>query len=439
MGSYRQQPGAKPTEVRKDGKRVAGKQVFPPPGSGGSNPTMRPRDLDYIPETVGGKEAKPAGDHIHDRDRTGTIVGKSIPLVDSNAKVTGQAWYGDDVRLPGELIGKILRSPHHYARIKSIDTSRVEALPGVVAVSTGADAPNRFGVLPVTKDEHAMAVEKVRHVGDLVACVAAVDEATAIEALSLFDIEWEELEPVFDPKKGLEDVEEPIHWRGKYHLSRTNVQKRVFQEFGDRSLVDSPHASSHGSWNMLGVHHGFTEPHAVVAHWDPNGRLQLYTPQQVPHYTHRALSTVLEVPMHQINVVRTFVGGGFGGKSDPFPHEMCAAILARKAGAPVRITFDREEVYWINRGRHPSHIDVKMTADTEGRISSFDIDALIDGGGFASFGHVYLVLQRRPRHGAVRTGLLPLHRCSSLDQQTGFGCHAGSRSREHPLCGGGRA
>ncbi|MEC8399019.1 MAG: molybdopterin cofactor-binding domain-containing protein, partial [Candidatus Thermoplasmatota archaeon] len=334
------------------------------------------------------KEPKPAGDHIHDRDRTGTIVGKSIPLVDSNAKVTGQAWYGDDVRLPGELIGKILRSPHHYARIKSIDTSRVEALPGVIAVSTGQDAPNRFGVLPVTKDEHAMAVEKVRHVGDLVACVAAVDEATAIEALSLFDIEWEELEPVFDPKKGLEDHDEPIHWRGKYHLARTNVQKRVFQEFGDRSLVNSPHASSHGSWTMAGVHHGFTEPHAVVAHWDPNGRLQLYTPQQVPHYTHRALATVLDVPMHQINVVRTFVGGGFGGKSDPFPHEMCAAILARKSGRPVRITFDREEVYWINRGRHPSHIDVKMTADTEGRISSFDIDALIDGGGFASFGHV---------------------------------------------------
>ncbi|MEC8151518.1 MAG: hypothetical protein VX068_02620, partial [Candidatus Thermoplasmatota archaeon] len=209
MGSYRQQPGASSSEVRKDGKRVAGKQVFPPPGSGGSEPTMRPRDLDFIPETVGGKEPKPAGDHIHDRDRTGTVVGKSIPLVDSNAKVTGQAWYGDDVRLPGELIGKILRSPHHYARIKSIDTSRVEALPGVIAVSTGQDAPNRFGVLPVTKDEHAMAVEKVRHVGDLVACVAAVDEATAIEALSLFDIEWEELEPVFDPKKGLEDHDEP--------------------------------------------------------------------------------------------------------------------------------------------------------------------------------------------------------------------------------------
>ena len=349
---------------------------------------MKERDLDFIPESVGGREPQPAGSHIHDRARTGTSVGKATALVDSNAKVTGQAWYGDDVRLPNECIGKILRSPHHYARIKSIDTSKVEALPGVLAVATGKDAPQSFGVLPVTKDEHAMALDKVRHVGDLVACVAAVDEATAIQALSLFEGEWEELEPIFDPKKGLEDHDEPIHWRGKYHLESTNVQKRVYQEFGDRSLIENPHASSYGKWSMEGVHHGFTEPHAVVAHWDPNGRLQLYTPQQVPHYTHRALATVLEVPMHQINVIRTFVGGGFGGKSDPFPHEMCAAILARKSGRPVRITFDREEVYWINRGRHPSHIEVGMTSDNDGRITGFDIDALIDGGGFASFGHV---------------------------------------------------
>ena len=387
-GGYRQQPGGAGKVTRKDGKRVAGKQAFPPPGSGGSNPTMAPRDLDFIPEMVGGKEAQPAGAHVHDRARTGTSVGRATALVDSNAKVTGQAWYGDDVRLGNEVIGKILRSPHHYAKIKSIDTSKVEALPGVLAVSTGAEAPHQFGVLPVTKDEHAMVIEKVRHVGDLVACVAAIDVATAMQALNLFEVYYEVLEPVFDPKKGLEDADEPIHWRGKYHLARTNVQKRVFQEFGDRSLVESPLASSHGKWNMAGVHHGFTEPHAVVAHWDPNGRLQLYTPQQVPHYTHRALATVLDVPMHQINVIRTFVGGGFGGKSDPFPHEMCAAILARKSGRPVRITFDREEVYWINRGRHPSHIEVKMTADDDARISGFDIDALIDGGGFASFGHV---------------------------------------------------
>lgn len=387
-GGYKQQPGSGGTEVRKDGKRVAGKLKFQPPGAGGSDPVMKPRDLDFIPKSVGGKEHQPAGSHVHDRLRTGTVVGKEIALVDANPKVIGRAEYGDDVRLGGEVIGKILRSPHHYAKIKSIDTSKVEALPGVIAIATGEDAPKTFGVLPVTKDEHAMAIEKVRHMGDLVACVAAVDEETALQALNLFEVEYEVLEPEFDPRKGIEDVDEPIHWRGKYHVGNTNIQKRVFQEFGDRSLVEAPAATSKRKWRFEGVHHGFTEPHAVVAHWDANGRLQLYTPQQVPHYTHRALSTVLDVPMHQINVIRTFVGGGFGGKSDPFPHEMCAAILARKAGRPVRITFDREEVYWINRGRHPSYIEVKMDADEQGRMAGFDIDALIDGGAFASFGHV---------------------------------------------------
>ncbi|DAC18126.1 MAG TPA: molybdopterin-dependent oxidoreductase, partial [Candidatus Poseidoniaceae archaeon] len=367
---------------------MAGKLRFTPPGAGGSRPVSDPRNLDGIPESVGGNEPQPAGHHVHDRLRTGTTVGQATPLVDANAKITGQAWYGDDVRLPNEVIGRILRSPHHYARIRSIDTSAAEAMPGVLAIATGEDAPKTFGVLPVTKDEHAMAVEKVRHVGDLVACVAAVDEATAMEALGAIVVDYEELEPEFDPRKGLEDVDEPIHWRGKYHVGRTNVQKRVHQAFGDRSNIENAAASSRRAWRFEGVHHGFTEPHAVVAHWDANGRLQLYTPQQVPHYTHRALATVLDVPMHQINVVRTFVGGGFGGKSDPFPHEMCAAILARKCGRPVRITFDREEVYWINRGRHPSYIEVKLDADKNGRVAGLDVDALIDGGAFASFGHV---------------------------------------------------
>ena len=345
---YVQQAGMS-KEVRVDGKRVAGKMRFNPPGSGGSRPKMAERDLEFIPELEGGNEAQPAGGHFQDSYRTGTTVGKRTPLVDANAKVTGQAWYGDDIRLPNELIGRIVRSPYHYAKVKSVDTSKAEELPGVIAVSTGVDAPSKFGVLPVTKDEHAMAVEKVRHVGDLVACVAAVDEETARQAVTLIEVEYDVLDAVHDPKKGLLDVDEPIHWRGPYHIGSTNVQKRVFQEFGDReSLENTTKAFHNGKWKFMGVNHGFTEPHAVVAHWDPNGRLQLYTPQQVPHYAHRALATVLEVPMHQINVIRTFVGGGFGGKSDPFPHEMCAAILARKAGRPVRITFDREEVFWVN-------------------------------------------------------------------------------------------
>ena len=169
---YRQAPGkGGSSKKRTDGKRQAGQQDFGVPGSGGSDPHSKLQDLDYVPESVGGWKKQPRGPHVHDRHVTGTTIGKSVPLVDANWKMTGQAQYGDDIRLPGELIGKILRSPHHYAKIKSIDTTAAEAMAGVVAVATGQDSVNKFGVLPVTKDEHAMAQDKVRHVGDLVACV----------------------------------------------------------------------------------------------------------------------------------------------------------------------------------------------------------------------------------------------------------------------------
>ncbi len=374
MVGYRQQPGKLP---------------FSKPGSGGKNRFSKNRDPGMIPESQGGEKKQPWGPHRHDEIISGQVIGNRTPLVDGRWKVTGQARYGDDIRLPNELIGRIVRSPHHYARVLSIDCTEALDLPGVVAIATGADAENKFGVLPVTKDEHAMAVDRVRHAGDLVACIAAENEAVAREAERLIKVEYGILDSIHDMRDGLEDSENPIHDRGKYHIGDSNIQKRVFQEFGD---IDGMHenaiASHRKNWFFAGVNHAFTEPHAVVAHWDPSGRLTLYTPQQVPHYVHRALADVLEIPMHQINVHRTFVGGGFGGKSDPFPHEMCAAILARKSGRPVRITFDREEVYWVNRGRHPSRIEMNLHADSEGRICGIETDALIDGGAFASFGHV---------------------------------------------------
>lgn len=370
-------------------KQQPGKLPFSRPGSGGKDQFSTLQDNEMIPKSQGGKLSQPWGTHRHDELVTSTSIGNRTPLIDGRYKVTGQAKYGDDVRLSNELIGKILRSPHHFARIKSIDTSAAEALEGVIAIATGADASNTFGVLPVTKDEHALAVSLVRHVGDLVAAVAAEDEATALQALQLIEVEYEILDSIHDMKDGLEDSENPIHDRGKYHIGEANIQKRVFQEFGEvEKMIENAQASHHSNWTFRGVNHGFTEPHATVANWDPRGRLTVYTPQQVPHYLHRSLADVLEIPMHQINVYRTFVGGGFGGKSDPFPHEMCAAILSRKSGRPVRITFDREEVFLTNRGRHPSHIEMNLHADSQGRLCGVETDALIDGGAFASFGHV---------------------------------------------------
>ena len=132
------------------------------------------------------------------------VVGKENRKVDGMSKATGEAIYTDDIQLPGMLHAKMLRSPHAHARIVSVDTSKAEALPGVVATLVGAELPIRYGVIPWTPDEHALAVDKVRFIGDEVAAVAAIDEDTALEALDLIEVEYEVLPAILDPKQALD-------------------------------------------------------------------------------------------------------------------------------------------------------------------------------------------------------------------------------------------
>lgn len=314
------------------------------------------------------------------------VVGSRQPLVDSWKKVAGQAVYGDDLRFPNTLACRLLRSTLPHARIVRIDTSAAEALPGVRAIVTGSESQVRFGVLPISQDEEALAVEKVRHVGDLVAAVAADDEAIAARACRLIEVVYEKLPEYHVMEESLEVAAEPIHGWTK---DGTNVQKRVDQHFGDMdAALDEAASKPQGFFRFPGVAHAFTEPHAVTAVPEPDGRMSLYSPTQVPHYVHRALAKVLEEPMHRIRVFRTAVGGGFGGKSDPFPHEMAVCLLARKVQRPVRLTFNREEVFYTNRGRHPGTIDCQMAFDAQGKMLGIDIKAIIDGGAFGSFGVV---------------------------------------------------
>src|SRR5437763_10724158 len=140
-----------------------------------------------------------------------STIGKPVAFVDAAEKTTGHGKYTDDLSVAGMLIGKILHSPHPHARIRSIDTSRARALPGVVAVVTGQDAPTTYGILPIGHDEHALALDKVRYVGDNVACVAAVDEATADQALELIDVEYEVLPAYFDPEEAMKAETNLIH------------------------------------------------------------------------------------------------------------------------------------------------------------------------------------------------------------------------------------
>ncbi|HTW40406.1 MAG TPA: xanthine dehydrogenase family protein molybdopterin-binding subunit [Thermoplasmata archaeon] len=314
------------------------------------------------------------------------LLGGRIPYVEGPLKVTGRAEYTDDIRRPGMLVARLLRSPWPHARLKSIDTSRARELPGVFAVLTGEKYPTAFGVLPITHDETAIAVDKARYNGDIIAAVAAQDEVTAEAALALVRCDVEILPEYADPRMGLNRVEEPIHTRG---LNGTNIQKEVVQHFGD---VDGAFARAAETvrvrGNYAGVTHAFTEPMATIAEATPDGRLTVWSATQVPHYLHRSLSEVLGIPMHRIRVIKPEVGGGFGGKSDPLPHEIVCAALAIETGRPVKILFDREDVFYTNHGRHPTQNDVRIAVDASGRILAYDIEALIDGGAWSSFGTV---------------------------------------------------
>lgn len=320
------------------------------------------------------------------RGATYRLIGGRIPYIDGPLKVSGRAEYTDDLRRPGMLVGRLLRSPQPHARIVSIDTATARGMEGVHAVVTGAEYPIPFGVLPITHDETALAVDKTRYMGDIVAAVAAADELTAERALAAIRIAYEPLPEHLDPARGTRPVEAPIHARG---LNGTNIQKEVFQHFGDVDAAFARAAESvHVHGRYAGVTHAFTEPLVTLAEATPDGRLTVWSATQVPHYLHRALSEVLGVPMHRIRVIKPEVGGGFGGKSDPLPHEIVCAALALRTGRPVKMLLDREEVFLTNHGRHPTENDIRIAVDADGQILAYDIEALIEGGAWSSFGTV---------------------------------------------------
>ena len=311
------------------------------------------------------------------------LVGKAIRKIDATAKVTGATKFADDLFLPRMLFAKLLRSTQAHARIRAIDASRALALPGVHAVLTGSDLPIPFGILPVSQDEHALAQGKVRFVGDPVAAVAAISEDVATAALDLIAVDYEPLAPIASAEQALETPEPRIHDYGH----GGNLQKVVSLEFGD---VEAGFAEADLVREDCFFYEGSThlpmEQHAAVADWSPDGKLTLWSSTQTPHYVHRALAQVLGLPPARIRVIATPNGGGFGGKSDPFSHEIVAAKLAIVSGRPVKITLTREEVFYCHRGRHPALMWVKTGVKRDGAITAMHFRSLLDGGAYGSYG-----------------------------------------------------
>ena len=316
-------------------------------------------------------------------DKNLNIVGKPFRKVDARAKCVGQTKFADDIVLPRMLYCKMLRSHLPHALIKSIDVSKALAQRGVFAVVTGKDFPIPYGILPVSQDEHALCTDKVRFIGDPVAAVAAIDEDVAFDAMNLIEVEYEPLNTISTIEEAVLIEEPRIHDYGDVG----NIHKKVSLEFGN---VEEGFAEAdlvrEDTFFYEGNTHLPMEQHAAVAHFDSDGKITLWSSTQTPHYVHRALAKVLGLPASHIRVIATPNGGGFGGKSDPFNHEVVVCKLSMLTGRPVKVTLTREEVFYCHRGRHPVLMKVKTGVKNDGAITAMHFQSYLDGGAYGSYG-----------------------------------------------------
>ncbi len=315
------------------------------------------------------------------------VVGRRVPRIDAPELASGRAVFTDDISFPGMLFGKILTSPHPHARILSIDTSRAEALEGVKAVLTAEDVPGTsYGVSPARYDEQVLAKDRVRYVGDEIAAVAAVDEETCLEALDLIDVEYEVLPAVFDPFEAMEDGAPRLHDHPRFE---NNINTRVDWHFGDveRGFAEADVVKEH-TFAGNRVYQQPMEPHCAIARWESEGRVTVWTATQVVHYVQHQLARLLDLPEGDVRVVMTHCGGGFGGKAEVNPLEICSALLSRKTGKPVKMRYTREEMIRHGRGRHKQYVTMKIGARRDGTITAVQERAVLEGGAYSSFGIV---------------------------------------------------
>jgi 4-hydroxybenzoyl-CoA reductase subunit alpha len=339
--------------------------------------TMPREDRLEPPVWPGGRGTAPNG--------TFRVIGRRNRKVEGLDKVTGRAVYADDIRLPRMLHGKLLRSIHAHARIRSIDASAALAMPGVHAVITGKDLPEYFGIIPWTEDEQALCEDKARYVGDAIAAVAADSEWLAEEALRAIRVDYEVLPAVMDVDEALAHPERRVNEKAR----EGNVSKHVFLEFGDvDGEIGRSDAVVEAEYWYEGSTHAPIEPHCAIGDFDATGFLTVYSSTQVAHYLHRDLSKVLGLPTQRVRVIQPVVGGAFGGKSEPFSLEFCAAKLSMVTGRPVKILYTREEVFYAHRGRHPMRLRYRAGVTRDGRLTGVDAKILLDGGAYSSFGLV---------------------------------------------------
>ncbi len=339
---------------------------------------MAPTVLEPPVETPAERPGQRSG-----RQRADRYIGQPFRRVDGRAKVTGQTRFADDLAFPRMAYMKLVRSTRPHAAIRGIDLSQARQVPGVLGFLTGADLPETFGILPVSQDEHALCPDRVRFVGDPVAAVAAATEDAAHEAALAVEVDYEPLTTVAGVEEALATPEPRIHDYG----AAGNVHKQVSLVFGD---LEAGFAAADLVLEDTLFYDGNThlpmEQHAAVAVPEDDDRVTLYSSTQTPHYVHRALARVLGLPASRIRVIATPNGGGFGGKSDPFNHEIVAAKMALVLGRPVKIALTREEVFYCHRGRHPVLMRLKTGFSKDGAMLAQHLETALDGGAYGSYG-----------------------------------------------------
>ncbi len=325
-------------------------------------------------------------------------VGKSILRKDGPDKVTGRAVFTVDVKLPGMLVGRILRSPHPHAKILHVDTSRARRVPGVKAVVTSEDTLGiRHGFVETPRypaDQYPLAVDRVRFVGEEVAAVAATDRYAADEALSLIEVEYEPIPAVFDPDEAMQPEAIEIHPRHpKIREPLRNIAGKTESGWGD---VDRAFAESYlVAENRFESHlrtHGYLEPQVTVADFEPSGKLNVWTSSQGPFIKRAKLARTLGLPQSSVRVRKAYVGGAFGGKIDLFSHEFCAALLSMKTSRPVKVEATREEIFSVYRHGQPLIVELKTGVKKDGTLNAQQYRVINNCGAYRGSGVVVIFL-----------------------------------------------
>ncbi|MBI3079318.1 MAG: xanthine dehydrogenase family protein molybdopterin-binding subunit, partial [Deltaproteobacteria bacterium] len=318
-------------------------------------------------------------------------IGTNVPRLDATEKAAGRATYTVDLRLPGLLHGRFLRSPHPHARLLHVDAERARRLPGVRAVVTGADAPAvRHG--RVIKDETAFPTTRVRFVGERVAAVAAIDPDIAEEAVGLIRVEYEPLPPVHTPEEAMREGAPVLHEELASYVSEVKaerfgnvcarfltVQGAGADGFAEADLVVEDSFTTHIA------HQAYIEPHCVLAACEPSGRATVWTNAQSPFDVRRVLAEVTGLPESQIRVVVPPIGGAFGGKLY-LMDEPQALLLALRAGKPVKLQMTYEDEFLAGYPRHPSTIHLRTGVKANGELVAREARIIVDSGAYAGYG-----------------------------------------------------